>query len=232
MSSSSFIAVLCLMTLASGIDARLNLDRILSDLTGSNTIKNDEVRNMALDEISKLRSPFLLQRRPMGMQTRKTAEGRLSGPFNWSSCGPADQSIDIRNLTLGPSPFHFPGELDFGFDIIFHDTISSDSPVSADLKLQVNTQGTWIDIPCIGSIGSCHYDNLCSILSKIQCPADLKQQGIPCNCPFNKGEYKLQKYSVSILASVFLSGDYKAKAVITDTTKGQIGCYQISFTVE
>ncbi|KAK3788797.1 hypothetical protein RRG08_029245 [Elysia crispata] len=234
MSTYSFLAVLCLVMLIPAVEARLlppkiDLNKIWKELTASKPVKNDAVKHMVVDEINNLGSPFLLRSQPMGIQVPKAS---LGAPFKWASCGPADQLIEVRNLTLGPSPFSFPGTLNFGFDIVFHDTISSDTKVKADLKLQVNTQGTWIDIPCIDNIGSCTYDDLCSILQKIQCPADLQKQGIPCSCPFNKGEYKLQKYSVTIDASVFLAGDYKAKAVLTNSTKGQIACYQISFTVE
>lgn len=232
MATYPLLAVLCLAGLTCVVEANLDLGKIWEDLSKSDTVENEAVKEMVADEIMKLRPPFLLRGAPMAMQIPKLTKTSVAGNFQWSSCGPANQSIDIRNLTIGPSPLHFPGELDFGFDIIFHDTIGSGPKVSADLELQINTEGTWIKIPCIGSIGSCHYDDLCSIMKQIQCPADLKEQGIPCNCPFNKGEYKLKKYSVTVLASVFISGDYQAKAVVTNANNQQLGCYKISFTVE
>ena len=51
-------------------------------------------------------------------------------PFSWKSCGPSNQAVDIRSLTISPSPLSFPGDLTFGFDIMFHETISSDRKVS------------------------------------------------------------------------------------------------------
>ncbi|KAK6976836.1 ganglioside GM2 activator [Biomphalaria glabrata] len=156
----------------------------------------------------------------------------LTDDFKWKSCGPADQLVDIRNLTILPSPLYFPGPLSFGFDILFHDSVEEDASVSATIKLQFNTGGsTWITIPCIQGIGSCTYDNFCSLTEAIPCPEELKQKGIPCTCPFNKGEYKLDIFEVDVDAAVFPSGNYQAQVTITDSNKGQIACYVVTFTV-
>ncbi|GFN81557.1 ganglioside gm2 activator [Plakobranchus ocellatus] len=230
----SFFAALSLMLLPPALEGRFHIQtpdigKLYRQLQGSKFTESKTVQQMSVNAIDELSSHFLLRGRPIGSQISRSS---LGAPFHWESCGPSNQSINIRNLTITPSPLSFPGPLNFGFDIIFQDTISASDKVSANLKLQVNTQGTWYDIPCIGQIGSCTYDDLCSLLQKIQCPADLKKQGISCSCPFYKGEYKLQKYSVQIDASVFLAGDYRAKAVLTDSAKGQIACYQITFTVQ
>ena len=45
----------------------------------------------------------------------------------------------------------------------------------------------WVKVPCIGEIGSCTYDDLCSILSMIpECPDPFTSNGVPCQCPFKK----------------------------------------------
>ncbi|KAH9487553.1 Ganglioside GM2 activator [Bulinus truncatus] len=152
--------------------------------------------------------------------------------FKWKSCGPSDQLVDIQKLMIKPSPLYFPGNLSFGFDIIFHDTVDEDASVSVSVKLQFNKgSGSWITIPCIGQIGSCTYDDFCTLTKIIQCPQDLKQKGIPCTCPFNKGEYKIDNYNVEVDAEVFLSGIYQADVTITDSSKGQIACYVVNFTI-
>uniref|UniRef100_A0A0B7AIV1 MD-2-related lipid-recognition domain-containing protein n=1 Tax=Arion vulgaris TaxID=1028688 RepID=A0A0B7AIV1_9EUPU len=158
-------------------------------------------------------------------------ENKSSG-FSWSSCGPANQLVDIHNLSITPSPLYFPGKLNFGFDIVFHDSIASDAHVSATLLLQYSTRsGVWIKIPCIGQIGSCTYNDVCALSQAIVCPDELKHRGIPCTCPINKGEYILPNFSVEVDASVFLSGNYQAKVVFNKTGTGQIACYQVHFTI-
>ncbi|CAG5131878.1 unnamed protein product, partial [Candidula unifasciata] len=152
--------------------------------------------------------------------------------FSWKSCGPADQLVEIRNLTISPSPLFFPGPLTFGFDILFHDSIPEDARVSSDMLLEYSGRtGTWVKIPCIGQLGSCTYEDVCSMSQAIVCPDELKKRGIPCTCPIAKGEYVLPSFEVDVLASVFLSGDYRAQVTFKDSTKGQIACYNVTFTV-
>ncbi|BFZ24498.1 hypothetical protein BsWGS_27537 [Bradybaena similaris] len=152
--------------------------------------------------------------------------------FSWKSCGPADQLVDIRNLTIAPSPLYFPGRLSFGFDIVFHDSIPQNAKVSANLLLEYSARtGTWVKIPCVGQLGSCVYDDVCSLSQAIDCPDELKQRGIPCTCPIGKGEYVLPNFDVDVAASVFISGDYRGTATFTDSSKGQIACYVVTFTV-
>lgn len=47
----------------------------------------------------------------------------------------------------------------------------------------------WIQLPCIEQLGSCTYDDVCSILDELippgtPCPEPLLTYGIPCHCPF------------------------------------------------
>lgn len=47
----------------------------------------------------------------------------------------------------------------------------------------------WIQLPCIDRMGSCTYDDVCSMLDEVippgtPCPEPLLTDGIPCHCPF------------------------------------------------
>lgn len=47
----------------------------------------------------------------------------------------------------------------------------------------------WIQLPCIDQLGSCTYDDICTILDTLippgtPCPEPLLTYGIPCHCPF------------------------------------------------
>lgn len=47
----------------------------------------------------------------------------------------------------------------------------------------------WIQLPCIDQLGSCTYNDVCSILDELippgtPCPEPLLTYGIPCHCPF------------------------------------------------
>ncbi|CAL1545215.1 unnamed protein product [Lymnaea stagnalis] len=192
---------------------------------------------------SKLKDPFSLglrssfirafsSQRLGSFSEIKSQKSFVTDDFAWKSCGPENQLVEIRNLTFEPSPLVFPGVMTFGFDVIFHDTINSDASVSAKLALQYRRgSGTWIPIPCIGQIGSCNYTDICALTKGISCPPDLKQKGIPCTCPFNKGEYTLEHYDVEIDAAVFLAGNYQGQINLNDKDKGQIACYIVNFTI-
>lgn len=62
-------------------------------------------------------------------------------------------------------------------------------PFQGVVTLEKKVAEIWIQIPCIDQMGSCTYDNLCSILDDIippgqPCPEPLVTYGIPCHCPF------------------------------------------------
>lgn len=47
----------------------------------------------------------------------------------------------------------------------------------------------WIQLPCIDQLGSCTYNDVCTILDNLippgtTCPEPLLTYGIPCHCPF------------------------------------------------
>ena len=49
----------------------------------------------------------------------------------------------------------------------------------------------WIQLPCIDQLGSCTYDDVCTLLDDAippgtSCPEPLLTYGIPCHCPFQE----------------------------------------------
>ena len=41
----------------------------------------------------------------------------------------------------------------------------------------------WIHIPCVDGVGSCTYDDVCTMVDPSQCPEAFKKHHIPCECP-------------------------------------------------
>ena len=58
--------------------------------------------------------------------------------------------------------------------------------VLASLLLEVNEGSEWIDVPCIGKLESCHYDDICIGLTKLKFPKSFTENGDPCQCPFDQ----------------------------------------------
>lgn len=47
----------------------------------------------------------------------------------------------------------------------------------------------WVQLPCIDQLGSCTYNDVCTIIDNLippgtPCPEPLLTYGIPCHCPF------------------------------------------------
>lgn len=71
------------------------------------------------------------------------------------------------------------------------------------MKIEMVTEkrqfGTWMKIDCKGYLGSCTFDDVCPMLSKMAtCPAELREQA-ECKCPFAK-VIRLRLVPVGILS--------------------------------
>lgn len=78
---------------------------------------------------------------------------------------------------------------------LFHSFIYFFYWVKCDVLSQVNVTlekevaGFWVKVPCVDDLGSCHYQDICSILDQLippgqNCPEPLYTYGLPCHCPF------------------------------------------------
>merc|ERR1711917_1884 len=149
--------------------------------------------------------------------------------YSFRNCLPANQELGyISKLEFGPDPIVFPGPLTVSFTVDIKETL--DAPLKADVYLGKKVGSTTIKIPCIGNIGSCHYDDLCALMSTIQqCPDPFVAAGVPCYCPLKKATYNLPTASFQVDAAVFPAGDYHAQANLTYSGK-TVGCYEIMAT--
>ena len=102
--------------------------------------------------------------------------------------------------------------------------------VSVSLELKKKIFGSFEKLPCVSNVGSCDYDDVCSMLKPVpaaECPLP---QG--CACPFAAGDYALPApYStyVELPASVpswLSSGSYKAHIQASDDT-GAVACLDL-----
>lgn len=140
------------------------------------------------------------------------------GTYKYINCGTSADLMNITTLTATPDPIVFPGTLGIDFAGEFKQTLQA--PLKATLVLERKFGDNWIKIPCIGSIGSCTYDDLCEKLAGATCPDPFGTNGVPCKCPFTKGNYKLPKVSFDVDAAVFPPGDYHAKGTLVTGDSG------------
>lgn len=98
---------------------------------------------------------------------------------------------------------------------------TSSSMQSVALKIDKKI-GVWVPIPCIDGVGSCTYNDVCSMLEKDKehiCPV-LEPLGIPCACPISVGTYSLGAKGLSAFLknpnlSWLTNGDFYVQATVS-----------------
>ncbi|CAE1311651.1 GM2A [Acanthosepion pharaonis] len=127
--------------------------------------------------------------------------------FHFSDCGNNTSIIKFLNLEVCPDPVLTPGQIAITFKIQFKKTIVD--KLRADVKLTKKVAGVHVKIPCIASVGSCVYDNICNKLALIKhCPKPLVEHGFNCKCPFKQGIISIPWLKFSISRNIVPSGQY------------------------
>ncbi|XP_033110893.1 ganglioside GM2 activator-like [Anneissia japonica] len=148
--------------------------------------------------------------------------------FNWRSC---DTSAPVQaTVTLTPDPLVVPGNV----TVAFNASVGVDIESKVKLELTVKKKVVvWIDVPCIDNVGSCTYDDVCTLISAgTPCPDPLPKYNIPCHCPLTKGDYILPASEFEIPSSNLpgISGDYQVSAKLSHNGQ-QLACFDIDASV-
>jgi hypothetical protein len=81
------------------------------------------------------------------------------------------------------------------------------------------------------NIGSCTYENICEMLSKIvECPIRASADSLPCLCPFLKSDYSIENFPIQI-SSKIPEGKYRIRADFTDTSSTQTACVEVDLNI-
>ncbi|XP_009575463.1 PREDICTED: ganglioside GM2 activator, partial [Fulmarus glacialis] len=109
------------------------------------------------------------------------------GGFAWENCGDRTDPVVLQSLSVAPDPISIPGSLRVSAAVSSGKTMAP--PLKAVLVVEKALGDLWIQLPCIDQLGSCTYNDVCSILDNLippgtTCPEPLLTYGIPCHCPF------------------------------------------------
>lgn len=152
--------------------------------------------------------------------------------FNWKSC--ADGSnVHIKSLSVS-DPITIPGQVTVGLDAAIAKEITQIS--SVDLVIKKKIFGVYIEVPCVDNIGSCTYNNICTMLAPIKCPQQLLDLGFTCHCPFAAKEYKVPAGTEVTIPKINLpsfveNGDYDIKGTVKNGAE-VLACYEIQITLK
>jgi len=165
------------------------------------------------------------------------AVGIAAVPFSWENCGSTNDPIQIKSLSVAPSPIVFGKNITISFDIKLTQTITA---ATVDLLIEKKVIG-WMNIPCVSNIGSCTYDDACAMMSElnITCPEEFVQNGIPCECPYPAGSYVLPSTTWGPIPlpppilDWLTDGDYRVTVKMTDPNNGdaRLGCYIVTLSL-
>lgn len=110
--------------------------------------------------------------------------------FKFTNCGSKTDQGEISSIIVRPDPLTKDTNISFSFNASIKE-VSLKKPVSLNVTLKALLDGQWRVLPCYGVIGSCVYDDICDIISELDCPQVLIKHGIQCHCPYAPGRYVL-----------------------------------------
>ncbi|CAG0917370.1 unnamed protein product [Notodromas monacha] len=156
-----------------------------------------------------------------------------SDRFRWRQCGARTDPVKIQSLAILPDPVTIPGKLniyvktDLGADL--------SSPLELDLHMEYHLGVFWAKVPCKNNIGSCLYEDVCSLVSvppDEPCPSGFNSSGVPCRCPIPANSYKLNKLTLDLDydASSVPAGAYFVKANMFKNSQ-RLGCLELYFDI-
>ncbi|XP_066285038.1 ganglioside GM2 activator-like [Branchiostoma lanceolatum] len=151
-----------------------------------------------------------------------------------TDCGMPSDPVKI-NGTLMPDPLNINDQISGSFNVTSMVMVSS--PLKAEVTIMKKVGSTMVKIPCVSNLGSCNYDDLCSLIPLQPgepCPSPLSDYNIPCMCPFKMGSYVLPAQSFylpsGILPSWLVTGEYHGKAMLSSNGKS-LACRELTMSV-
>ncbi|XP_048258238.1 ganglioside GM2 activator-like [Haliotis rufescens] len=147
--------------------------------------------------------------------------------FSYKDCGdPSTETARLLELQVSPDPIRLSGVIQVAFKVV--NLQRAVSPIQTDVTLWKKIWGMWIQVPCMGNIGSCGYRDFCELLVKRRCPKVFIENNIPCKCPFPVGNYTLPSTSFHIYAAGVPSGDFRIRVAFDSST---VSCSEIYFSL-
>ncbi|KAL3854754.1 hypothetical protein ACJMK2_014003 [Sinanodonta woodiana] len=170
--------------------------------------------------------------------------------LQWSVCNANPNSpISVSKIEVSPMPVEIPGTFTLSIDGALSRQISH---TSLSLHIKRKTFLLDIPIPCVSNVGSCTYDDLCTLTSQMisedwggimgnlgkQINTMLHDAGVPDHCPLEATAFHVNHFSftlpeLSSIFSTFATGDYHARISATEKETGQeVLCLDLDLSVK
>ncbi|KAH9499553.1 Ganglioside GM2 activator [Bulinus truncatus] len=147
--------------------------------------------------------------------------------FSFKNC--ADPSTEIlvpTDINVIPDPISIPGNITISGDLLIKRAFGS--PLKTSIVVEKEVLGHWIKIPCIDSVGSCDYDDMCTTINVKTCPPQFVSIGLPCKCPFPSGNFGIQPFVIDITSALPFRVSGGVRVQITATYDNSlVSCAQL-----
>ncbi|KAL7637706.1 UNVERIFIED_CONTAM: hypothetical protein RMT77_011315 [Armadillidium vulgare] len=156
--------------------------------------------------------------------------------ISWHKCMP-EKYGRIKKLIIDPATINLNENLTIFFDGDVYQNLSS--PISVQVKIKKKIWFSWVPIPCINDVGSCHYEDICELSPYAHdstCDIPIPNSKLPCKCPIEKGNYYMNASTVYIkdpakyIPNWLEKGSYYVR-VEGFQTGASIGCYEFLFHI-
>lgn len=199
-------------------------------------INNNNINIKSAQDMMRLLSvPQKSKAFPQNVFKFNVGERLFVGSYSWSNCN-ISAPVKVNSLTISPDPISLKGDITVGFNANIGVNVAA--PLKAKLKVEKSVFGIKVEVPCVDNIGSCDYDDVCSMLPPTPssgCPPPLPTYKIPCACPVPKGVYNLPASKFAIpdipLPGWLASGDYFATVQAYDQAGVNLACYKLEISL-
>ena len=158
-----------------------------------------------------------------------------TGPLTVKSCA-ANAPVKINSLSIVPdNPITVGQPLSLSFDLEVTEPIT-EGKLSLKLEKEILF---WITVPCKNGVGSCTYDNFCTMLNNVTSECNSAAQALnmdlPCKCPIQPSRYTatipIPAFQIPSSIEWAAKGNYRVHFDITDKSR-KLACYDITFSLD
>ncbi|XP_062595880.1 ganglioside GM2 activator-like [Saccostrea cucullata] len=169
--------------------------------------------------------------------------------FQMTDCG-SSRDVQFHSVSVTPMPVRIPGDIRLSVDASLTKAIGS-SRMSLSIKRK-SYFGVEVPMPCLFNIGSCTYDDLCTMVQKMitenwvgivggigtQIQTMLTSVGVNASqCPQPPRNIRITDYPISIpripaILTWFAAGDYRVIVKVNENGTGrQLVCLNLQLSV-
>jgi len=152
----------------------------------------------------------------------------------WNNCGPSNDPFKLETLEINPSDIHFPEKMTISASAKLNGNVSS--PIHVAVTMKRKLAFFWVTIPCEKQVGTCYYQNVCTLSpykNDPTCPKLFNDFHLPCRCPVLEGDYSVEDMRINIppihVPEFLVNGKYGIRANAYDAQNRHLGCLNVQF---